>query len=695
MSWLKRSLNTRMLLPMLGAAVVFLLASGTLGGYDGASFAQGVTPAPTANPGAPLPGGSPAEGQLETSGPNGTRQSCSSFEEAQGGFLLGRIVPCLTKTIEHAGNRMSREMIEALRPLLYAFLTFVIIMFGLQVLQNEGQLQTRAFVLLIKIGFTFAILAAIPGDEDTNEGGLIGVAYGIMAESQAVVMSALGPESGNMHCQMEVFGDENTPMIWKQMDCLLSKLYGFTVGTPGPSGEARPNMLLASSVIGMLGGFFFNSSFGVALFLACIGMLASMFMLILRVVVAFLNSYMFIAFYMILAPLLLPLMFLKVTTSMFEKWYSGILAALLLPLIVCAYVVLALQVYDKLFFADDAMITKLFNNQFMDRARQLPKAVCDQRISNNAGFRADATGRTEQEIYTDNLLLQNINPYVSGANNLCGGLKAANLNLDGVFTDENGNTISSREAFEKLFFDCIKLFVLSMLINMGFTTIMGAVRPMLGSGAVVAAVEQGTPLESKIRSGIQGAKKGLNEGFQVQNKDGEWVASKDSDFIRQMPKAFAESGKGFLTGMGVINPNAPSAGSGNAGGTGAAGGAGGGAGGGSAPSNTGKGQSDGGGKAGGDSGGDDSDSGGNKSADRGGAAASPNAAQRPSSVRSGTPAQQIEMAEALIPEKAARFQEIQDQLYSNRLDPTERINLKKEYEELLDLIEERSNKGGA
>lgn len=685
MGWLARTLNTRMLLPMLGAAIVFLLASGTLGGYDGASYAQGAG-APTQDPGQPLPGGSPAKGQLETSGPNGTRQSCSTFEEAKGGFLLGRIVPCLTKTIEHAGNRMSREMIDALRPLLYSFLTFVIIIFGVQVLQNEGQLQTRAFVLLLKIGFCLTFLAIIPGNKDTNEGGLIGAAYAVMHETQAVVMNTLGPDNANIHCKMELFGDNNTPLIWKQMDCLLSKLYGFTVGTPGPSGEARPNMLLASSVIGLLGGFFFNSSFGVALFLACVGMLVSMFVLVLRVLVAFLNSYMFIAFYMILSPLLLPMMFLRVTNSMFEKWYSGILASLLLPMIVCAYVVLALQVYDKLFFADDAMITKLFDNQFMDKARQLPKGVCDVRITNNAGFRADATGRSEQEIYTDQLLLQNINPFVSGANNLCGGLKAANLNLDGVFKDASGKEITGKEAFEKLFFDCIKLFVLSMLINMGFTTIMGAVKPMIGSGAVVVAMDSGLPMESQFRAGLNRAQRDFREGFEKQDESGNWRPTSGTDFLAQMPTAFTEGGKGFLRGMNMMGEAPPTSSNTNAGGGKAA--AAGGAGGGSSNA------PDSGASAGngGDDDGDNSSSGGGKTSDRGGAGnAQP---PRSTSVKNSTPAQQREMAESLIPEQAARFAELQSLLYSNRLEPGERDALNDEYEKLLDLIEERSGRGG-
>lgn len=261
---LAKYMPSRYLFAMLAAAFVFVFASAAIGPGAG-SFAQ-----EAAQPFSTDPAGATSQGDLQTAGtsPDGARRSCADIPEARGGFLLGRIIPCLTKTIETGASKFSRAMIAWLMPTFYAFLTFIIVIFGVQVLQNEGQLQARAFVLLLKIGFALTLLAIIPGDETTGEGGLIGLSYSIMAETQASVMSALGPDDTSMHCPMEHFGDANTPMIWAQMDCLLSKFYGFAVGAPGPDGEAKPSMLLASSILGMLGGFFFSSTFGAALFFA-------------------------------------------------------------------------------------------------------------------------------------------------------------------------------------------------------------------------------------------------------------------------------------------------------------------------------------------------------------------------------------------------------------------------------------------
>lgn len=675
-----RYLPSRYVFAMAAAALVFLMTSGALGGYDG-SFAQQSTTS-TPKPGATPEGGTPPESNLETSGPEGNsaKRSCSEIEEARGGFLLGRIVPCLLKTIQTSSSRMSREMIEMFRPTFFAFLTFVMVLFGVQVLQNEGQLQARAFVLLLKIGFCLTILAAIPGDEQTGEGGLIGAAYGIMAETQASVMSVMGPASGNMYCEIDKFGDDNTPLIWKQMDCLLGKLYGFTVGTPGSNGESRPNMLLASSVVGMLGGFFFGGSFGVALFLACIGVLISMFALVLRVLVTFVNSYMFIALYMILAPLLLPLMFLKVTTSMFEKWYSGIIAALLLPMVICAYVVLALQIYDRAFFAEDALINQLFNQEFMKQAQEQPRQLCDQSVVNDPSFRAMATGKSQQEIYTNNPFMTNfVNPLMSAANNQCGGVTRTMLNLQGM-PDGSGKQLAAKEAFAKLFQQCAELFILTLLVSMGFKTVIGMTRSMLGSGAVVAAMDTGSPAEQKFKSSMDSARSSFKNSFT--NEGG-------TAFLGQIGPGVGNAGRGFLRGMGMdvgpdVRPggNPPPAASNttpprSAAVAGPAGGAA------NAPSSSGS-----------NKGGDDdgpANSGGSGAA--GGArpgAATAGPAATGNSIRNAAPAERVNEARKHIPADAARFEEL-DQLVERGTLPEDR---REEYERLIAQIDEAAARGG-
>lgn len=689
MKWFAHLIPSRLMLAVLLSAAVFILAS-PVSGRDG-SFAQS-NPTPAA--GATPSGGTPPSGDLETSAPegDGARRSCSDIEESRGGFLLGRIVPCLLKTIQTSSSRMSREMIEMFQPTFYAFLTFVLILFGVQVVQNEGQLQARAFVLLLKIGFCLAVLAAIPGDEQTGEGGLLGTAYGIMAETQESVMSVLGPGTSGMHCEIERFGDDKTPMIWKQMDCILGKLYGFTVGSPGSNGEARPNMLLASSMVGLLSGFFFGGSFGVAVFLACVSVLVSMFVLVLRVLVAFVNSYMFIALYMILAPLLLPLMFLKVTTSIFEKWYSGIIAAILLPMVICSYVVLAMQMYDRAFFAPDALINQLFDQEFMKKAQEMPRQACDQSITNDPAFREAATGQSLKQIYTDNPFTKNfVNPFVSGANNICGGINRTVLNLEGIKDPNSSQYKTQRDAFKELFYKLAELAMLTLLVSWGFDKIMNVTRAMLGSGAVVGAMDAGTPQEQKVKEAMRSARGSFTNSFTNQG---------GTAFLGQIGPAMGNAGRGFLRGMGMeVGPDAPPGGSpaqtqprsaapaaardGAAGSAAATGGGGSG--------NTGGGNAD-----GGDDGPDaPGSSGGSGTAGARAGAATSGPATPNRSIRSAPPAERVSEAQKhLSPADARRFEELDNMIERGGLPPESRQELQDEYDRLVAQIDQEAARGG-
>ena len=533
----------RLLLATLLAALVFVLADG----WVNASQQAYALTAPTT----PTPEGTPSNFNPETVDANGQRISCSSLPEAQDGVFLGKIVPCILRTIETSAISFSEQFIARMQPLFFAFLTFVIVMFGLKVLQNEGQIQAEAFKLLLKIGFAMTILAAIPTQ-------LIPAAYGIMNEGQSIVMSTLGSDS-SVQCDVAANQGEGTPLIWQQADCILGKLYGFTTGT-GPNGEKTPNMLLASSIFGMLGGFFFGGSFGVALFFMCVGVLVSMFMLVARIVLSFVNAYLFIAIYMIIAPLFLPLMFLRVTTEYFDKWTKGIIAAIMMPTLIAAYVVLALSMYEALLFSDNASIKKLFDYPTVAKGMELPKQACDKQLTNDPNFRALATGQGESQLYDSPFLQNLLNPMLSGANNLCGGLKLPVFNI--TETDEKFK--SEKQAFTQLFFDMFKVLVMGFLLTQGFSTVQSVIRLILGSGAAVATLDAAGTLETRLQTGIDGAKRSFQESLQFKDKKNENDSNENltgAAFVERMlsgrplreaigsPSGSKGPGKGFLGGI--------------------------------------------------------------------------------------------------------------------------------------------------
>jgi len=532
-----------MLFAMLASMFVFL-AGGAMVSSTHDGYAQ--TP-PAAGDETPK---APANSDPETVDKDGNRIKCDDVPAAQGGVLVGRIVPCLVYTIENSAARFSEELIDKLQPLFYSFLTFVIVMFGLKVLQNEGQLQAEALKLLIKIGFALTILALIPTY-------ILPASYAIIDEGQAVVMETLADE-GSINCEISRYKGANTPLIWAQVDCVLGKLYGFTTGADDASGKAQPNMLLASSIFGMLGGFFFGGSFGVALFFICVGVLVNMFTLVIRIIMAYVNSYLFIALYMIISPIFVPLMFLKVTTSNFDKWVSGVIAAMLMPMVISAYVVLALQMYDSLLFADDAKIKTLFDYPTVQKGMQQSKNACDKQLTNEPAFRAKALGVSEKSIYNSPFLQNLINPMLSGANNLCGGAKLPVFDLKATDSEYK----SQKEGFERLFKEMFKILVMGWLIGEGFKTLMASIRPLLGSGAAVASLDQSSPEEQRLKAGFAGARQSFSNKLSY---DDDGKATSGAGFMARVPAgiraAIGEAGtserqgSGFLGGI-TRNPGA-------------------------------------------------------------------------------------------------------------------------------------------
>lgn len=504
-----------MLLAMLLAAAVFVLAAPAMQ-RSGESLAQ-------------QSAGSPSSSNPITVDAQGQRSPCSEIPEAKGGVLLGKIVPCLTKTIERTTQRMTKEMISWLMPTIWAFVTFVVVLFGVKILQGEGQIQTHGMVLLIKITLVMAFLSLIP---DT----IVPSVYTMMSQGQAIVMETVGPESGNsIKCDIGRYGDANTPLVWAQVDCIMGKLWGFTTGTD-TNGNKSPNMLLASSVFGLLAGFFFGGTLGAVLFFACIGVLWSMFMLVMRIAMSFLNAYLLIALYLIIAPLFLPLVLLKVTTTYFDTWTKGIVAGLLLPVMICAYATLAFQIYDRMLFADDALVKNLFNHEWVQQAQQLPKQACNRELANNPAFRADASGRSENQIYNSHFQRNTLNPLLSSANDLCGGVRLPVFDLNA--TKDAKKFGEARGMFEALFQSMIKLLFLAWLVSEGFKVFVSSMRLVLGSGAAVQTLDATGRVEQQMRSGMAEAGKNFRGAFNGGDGDPKMGVS-GAEFLRRLPGAIA------------------------------------------------------------------------------------------------------------------------------------------------------------
>ncbi len=495
---------------MIAAAMVFFVATGfsdhTLWRAD--SFAQENPP------------GSPAEDNLETRGENGERIRCREIPEARGGTLIGYIVPCITYTIEHTTAEFSREMIAWLMPTVWAFITFVITMFGVKVLQGEGEVHKQGFLLLLKLTLVIMILELIPTVA-------VPQLYGVMTETQQIVSNMIGGSNTELHCDIDKYGDENTVVVWKQLDCVLGKLYGFTMGTDG-----KPSMLLAASVFGMLGGFFFGGTFGVALFVALVGVLWTMFSLVLRTVLAFLSSYLYASLMLLIAPIFLPLVLLKVTDTYFNKWWSSILACILLPVIITSYVMFAMMVYDKILLKPGSDLEVLFQYDQVKDGQRNAKQLCSKPVTGNPQGRSDISGIAQTILY-NNPFLKNIPiPGLSAGNDRCASMMFPELDVTKM---AGGKYETAKDGFTEMFKQAVKILVLTMLVNVGFQNVMAYAKMFIGSYAVGGSLSAVTAQEKKMEAALQSAEAGAIAGFENKSR---------SEFISRIPAALQTAALG-------------------------------------------------------------------------------------------------------------------------------------------------------
>lgn len=460
------------------AFVILLLACAVLFTSVSSAYATGSPSTPTT----PTTGsGNPARsGDLETANPDGSPKKCTDY-----GVLTGAMVPCIMYTIESSGQALAEAFADMLKPVVVSFLTLVVVFFGVKTLQGEGQVDKKAIQLVVKIAFVLAFLQLMPS--------FIPQVHAIMRENNDIVSSILS-DPADFHCDVNKYLKPGGELLWAQMDCVLGKLFGFTTGSGG-----EPNMLLAASGIGLLGGMLFGGAFGLFVFFALVGVLFTLFQFVMKTVFAYVNGFIIATLLIIIAPLFLPLSLMQVSTQYFDKWWRGILAAILMPVIVTTYVMLALLLYDKVLLADDSIVKKLFDSDYMSELVSTQQA-CTTAVGNNphmseVGAQEDATHpMTPDERAADPNIADQIFPMSSGNNVACIGHPDVNF---------------GQAQFRELFYDLVKLLITTIVISQGFASVQQSVRSITGSSMVSAALDPVSTMEKKMHDAVNSAKSGM------------------------------------------------------------------------------------------------------------------------------------------------------------------------------------------
>lgn len=274
-------------------------------------------------------------------------------------YVVPHVIECIKEATINTTYIATSTIESYLRYPMLAFLTLTLVHFGYQMLTQEKQMQQKAFILLLKVGFVFWM---------TNDfGGMIPAVYAIMDEGQALVSQVLfGPSllsatvpgiGGGMSCpDLGAFYSGGDLWIWTHMSCVLGQLMGY-----------GPNIALSGSLFGLLGAFVGGGALGVTIFFEGLIALVSVIMLILRAVFFYVVAYVMIGFLIIIAPIFLPCIFMKQTFNYFNKWLSNVQSAMINPMIITAYLVLAMMIVDVVLFRGDDSLTGILSSAEMEK----------------------------------------------------------------------------------------------------------------------------------------------------------------------------------------------------------------------------------------------------------------------------------------------------------------------------------------
>ncbi|MFO0070309.1 MAG: hypothetical protein ACK529_09135, partial [Alphaproteobacteria bacterium] len=333
-------------------------------------------------------------------------------------------------------------------------------------------------------------------------------------------------DPADFNCDVAQYLKPGGDLLWAQMDCVMGKLWGFTI----KPGSGQPNMLLAASAFGMLGGIAFNGATGVFIFLTIIGVLYTLFSTIIKTMAAYVNGFILVTVLIIIAPIFLPLMLLQVTTPYFDKWWKGMLAAMLLPVMVSTYFVIAMLIYDQMLFKPNSLVQQLFDTEFMKKAQIVNSEVCTPSMVQDQALSAKGSGMSELARLP--LVSNKIFPLLSGTSMTC---------------YEHPKIQLTQEDMQKILIQLMQLFILSYLVAMGFQSMQQLVRNF-GSSMTSATMDPVSSQERRLSDAMDAVR---IRALGAQDEQGKRFAdASGADFIRAMPRALKGGADGFIETMG-------------------------------------------------------------------------------------------------------------------------------------------------
>lgn len=247
-------------------------------------------------------------------------------------------------------------------PIVYAMITLAMVMYGVRLMSAQVQDITKdSMTLLLKIGFILYFILSwrdyypsfFGTIDDLNKifVGLV-AAKDTTGACDSVNLSPTLPNltpfnDGTRDATVNaIVGAPSSYELWFKFDCLVGRLFG--------AGNVT-KYAFSVSMVAVLGAALFSGAFGAMLFFVGTTAILSVFFVIMRSVLTVMMSYVSLAFGIILAPLFIPMILFKKTTTYFMKWMFLIVNSIIQPVFVMGFLAFALLIFNELLYEDSSL----------------------------------------------------------------------------------------------------------------------------------------------------------------------------------------------------------------------------------------------------------------------------------------------------------------------------------------------------
>ena len=231
----------------------------------------------------------------------------SGFEEYQ---VTSRVVYCIRNVILYSVGVLMQQISFYMSGTIAIAFAFACAMLGVRILGGEPQLLPKLAGTIIRWGLALWFFQ-----------NLSAIAYFMFGIIDWMIALVTPPNW----------------VPWEQVDELLGRLFGF--------GE---NIDLANGMAGIVFAAMFSSTSGGSLFAIAAGAVYGLMRFVLEIIYVYLIALLIVGFLLVLAPFIVPLTLFRFTERYFTKWLKNIIGAMLLPVMLYAFLSMSLQYFDNL-----------------------------------------------------------------------------------------------------------------------------------------------------------------------------------------------------------------------------------------------------------------------------------------------------------------------------------------------------------